>query len=44
MDGVMDVWDYFYRQNEVAYSHKIGNAALSSISLQASSPGGWSHC
>jgi hypothetical protein len=34
MDGVVDVWDYFYRQNEVAYSHKIGDCALSSISVQ----------
>lgn len=24
MDGVVDIWDYFYRQNEVAYSHKVG--------------------
>lgn len=23
MDGVVDIWDYFYRQNEVAYSHKV---------------------
>lgn len=23
MDGVMDIWDHFYRQNEVAYSHKV---------------------
>ena len=22
-DGVLDVWDYFFRQNEVAYSHKV---------------------
>ena len=21
----MDIWDYFYRQNEVAYSHKVTN-------------------
>lgn len=21
-DGVVDIWDYYYRQNEVAYSHK----------------------
>eukprot|EP00742_Colponemidia_sp_Colp-10_P001216 GILJ01001309.1.p1 GENE.GILJ01001309.1~~GILJ01001309.1.p1 ORF type:complete len:593 (-),score=99.77 GILJ01001309.1:140-1918(-) len=35
MDGWLDVWDYFYRQNEVAFSHKVGDAALSSISVQA---------
>lgn len=23
MDGVVDMWDYHYRQNEVAYSHKV---------------------
>lgn len=34
MDGVVDIWDYFYRQNEVAYSHKVGDAMLSSISVQ----------
>lgn len=37
MDGVVDVWDYFYRQNEVAYTHKIGDVALSSIAVH---PGG----
>lgn len=25
MDGVVDIWDYFYRQNEVAYSHKVSH-------------------
>jgi dynein intermediate chain 2 len=34
MDGVVDIWDYFYRQNEVAYSHKVGDANLSSIAVQ----------
>lgn len=34
MDGVVDIWDYFYRQNEVAYSHKVGDAMLSSIAVQ----------
>jgi dynein intermediate chain 2 len=34
MDGVVDVWDYFYRQNEVAYTHKVGDAVLTSIALQ----------
>lgn len=33
MDGVVDIWDYFYRQNEVAYSHKVGDSALSSIAV-----------
>lgn len=34
MDGVVDIWDYFYRQNEVAYSHKVNDAMLSSIAVQ----------
>jgi dynein intermediate chain 2 len=34
MDGVVDIWDYFYRQNEVAYSHKVGDAKLSSMAIQ----------
>jgi dynein intermediate chain 2 len=38
-DGVVDIWDYFYRQNEVAYSHKIGDSMLSSIAVQGSVQG-----
>lgn len=34
-DGVLDIWDYFYRQNDVALSHKLGDAGLSSISVHA---------
>merc|ERR1719152_766307 len=33
MDGVVDIWDYFYRQNEVAYSHKVGDQELSCIAV-----------
>jgi len=33
MDGFLDVWDIFYRQNEVAYSQKISDAVLTSISV-----------
>jgi len=33
IDGFLDVWDYFYKQNEVAYSLKISDSPLSSISL-----------
>lgn len=36
-DGVINIWDFFHRQNEVAYSHKIGNVALSSIGIQGNS-------
>jgi dynein intermediate chain 2 len=39
MDGVVDIWDYFYRQNEVAYSHKVGDSMLSSISVHGGSGG-----
>ena len=33
-DGFLDVWDFFYRQNEVAYSQKIADANLSCIKVQ----------
>jgi dynein intermediate chain 2 len=35
MDGVVDVWDYFYRQNDVALTHKVGDVPLSSISVHS---------
>mmetsp|Transcript_45161 Transcript_45161/g.144663 ORF Transcript_45161/g.144663 Transcript_45161/m.144663 type:complete len:571 (-) Transcript_45161:80-1792(-) len=34
-DGKMDVWDYYYRMNEVSLSQKISDASLSSLSVQA---------
>jgi dynein intermediate chain 2 len=40
MDGVVDVWDYFYTQSEVAYSHKVGDVGLSSIAVQGDKTGG----
>ena len=40
MDGVIDVWDFYHRQNEVAYSHKVGDASLSTISIQGNMQGG----
>ncbi|CAM9744463.1 unnamed protein product [Ascophyllum nodosum] len=40
MDGVLDIWDYFYRQNEVAYSHKVGDGCLSSIAVQGNAQAG----
>ena len=40
MDGVVDIWDFFYSQNEVAYSHKVGDAALSSVSVQGTPQSG----
>ena len=32
-DGWLDIWDYYYRQNEVALSQKISDYALTSISI-----------
>ena len=32
-DGQLDVWDYYYRQNEVAFSHKVSDAPLTSIKI-----------
>lgn len=39
-DGVMDVWDISHNQNEVAYSHKVSDAALSCISVEGNTQGG----
>lgn len=33
-DGRMDVWDYFYRMNEVSLSQKVSDCALTSLSVQ----------
>ena len=38
-DGVVDVWDFFFSQNEVAYSHKVGDTGLASISVQGGQHG-----
>lgn len=40
MDGVLNAWDFYHRQDEVAYTYKIGNASLSSIDIQGNSQGG----
>jgi dynein intermediate chain 2 len=34
-DGVLDVWDLFYRQSDLAYTHKVSDAPLSSISVHS---------
>ena len=34
MDGWMHIWDYHYRQNEIAYSHKVGDCMLTTINVQ----------
>ena len=36
MDGFLDVWDFFYKQNEVAFSQKISDSVLTSISVMQS--------
>jgi len=36
----MDVWDISHNQNEVAYSHKVSDAALSCISVEGNTQGG----
>lgn len=35
----MDVWDYYYRQNEIAFSHKVADAALTSIKISYTGSG-----
>lgn len=32
-DGWLDIWDYYYRQNEPALSQKISDSSLTSIKL-----------
>ena len=36
MDGFIDIWDFYYRQNEVAFSQKISDNPLTCISLHGS--------
>jgi len=36
MDGFLDVWDFFYRQNEVAYSQKVSDAVLTTLQINGS--------
>ena len=33
IDGFLDVWDFYYRQNEVCYSQKISDSPLTSIAV-----------
>lgn len=32
-DGWLDIWDFYYRQNEVAISHKVSDSSLTCIKL-----------
>jgi len=36
-DGWMDIWDLYYRQNELAYQHKVSDSALTCIKLNFNS-------
>lgn len=33
-DGAMDVWDYFYRQNDPTLTVKVGDSSLSAFDIQ----------
>lgn len=41
-DGWMDVWDYYYRQNEIAFSHKVSDTSLTCIKIN-STAGAYHH-
>lgn len=32
-DGWLDIWDFYYRQNEVAFSHKVSESPLTCIKV-----------
>ena len=34
MDGWLHVWDYYYRQNEIAFSHKVSDKVLTNVTIQ----------
>jgi len=33
IDGFLDIWDFYYKQNEVAYNVKVSDSPLTSISV-----------
>ena len=33
-DGVVDFFDYYYRMNEVAYSHKVTDSKITAVNMQ----------
>jgi len=33
MDGFLDIWDFYYRQNEICFSQKISDSPLTSIAV-----------
>lgn len=34
-DGFLSFWDYYYKQNEVAFQHKVGSSPLTCLSVQS---------
>ncbi|CDJ30035.1 dynein intermediate chain, putative [Eimeria mitis] len=34
-DGFLSFWDYYYKQHEVAFQHKVGTCPLTRLSVQA---------
>jgi dynein intermediate chain 2, axonemal len=34
LNGTLDVWDLFYKQNDPVYTSKVGEVGLCSISVQ----------
>ena len=38
-DGWLDVWDYYFRQNELAFSHKVSETALTCIKISYTGTG-----
>lgn len=39
----MDVWDLYYRQNEIAYSHKVSDAPLTCLKINVNLSTGTHH-
>jgi dynein intermediate chain 2 len=35
-DGVLDAWDFYYRQSSPTYSHKVSDAPLTCVAIQGS--------
>lgn len=35
MDGTLDIWDYFYKQNDPVFSTKVGDQPLTAIKVHA---------
>jgi len=40
-DGWLDAWDYFYRQNEISFSHKVSDSAFTSLKIYSGQNAGF---